>query len=335
MFGRKPSRAYIPSDSFIVEWWSRAFSLHNYVSPHWWLVKLIPTIRDSYRFVDAWVLGHFLGSIFLFLTTSAESLRWLEWAAVRYGGLIVIEGFLYEVDILVFSGYRAAKKRKWQRVLSHRRLVITALQNYVGIIVWFALFYRHWSSGFAALTSAPGASSAATGPWLTWLWLSFCTMTSFGDPPVAPTETWTLLLTLVQSVIGVFMALLVVVSFVRLLPEPGSKTRFEQEPPPYRPVYDPRAQKRQRTSRRNAIMSSVTKESLALAAAIGAFLMAALSLLLGYALLSGLTARAGRVAPLNCCVGVWLVIFGVVATVVAAAWLGFCSWRRKPSRRQN
>jgi hypothetical protein len=140
-----------------------------------------------------------------------------------------------------------------------------------------------------------------------------------------------MLLTLAQSAIGVFMALLIVVSFVRLLPEPGTKTPFEQAPPPY----DPEAQMDDCASRRSFWMSKISSEALALAAAIGAFFMAALSLLLGYGLLSAVATPTGRVAPVQCGVGVCLVSFGVVATLFAAAWLGVTSLRRQSSDRQE
>jgi len=285
-----PSRRYVSAGSFIVEWWSRLLDVSYYVSPHWWLRNLVPPIDRSYRFVDAWVIGHFLVSILLFVATAADRLWWLEWLGIRYGALIVVEGFFYEVDLLLFQGYRAAKERTWQRVLSHRRLVVTSLQNYVAIIFWFALFYRHWSTGF---TPSSDMASIPIHPWLTWLRLSLNTMTSFGQAPMVPTETWTILLTMAQTAIGVFMALLIVVSSVRLLPQPGSWTRFEQEPPPYHPIYDPGTTSEKCPSRRSPMKSSVTKESLAMAAAVGAFSLAGLSLLLGYFVLSSAVPCAG------------------------------------------
>jgi hypothetical protein len=334
MYDRRLHRPYVSTDSFIVEWCANALSLRRFISPHWWLVTLIPPLKGSYRFVDSWVLGHFLGSIFLFLTASTPSLGWLEWLAVGYGGIIVVEGFLYEVDLLMFGGYRKAREGQWHYVLGHRRLVATSLLNYVAIIFWFAIFYRHWAGGFAWIPQGPDSPAIPTDRFLAWLRLSFYTMTSFGDSPIGPSDMGTSLLTLAQSAIGVFMALLIIASFVRLLPEPGSRTRFEQEPPPYHPRYDPGAKTNRRRSRRSLVMSRISRESLALAAAIGAFLMAALSLLLGYSLLSGLTTRGG-VPPVSCCVGICLVIFGMVATVLAASWLGFTSWRETTPKRDQ
>lgn len=312
MSDRKPPRQYTSTDSFIVEWWSRILCLRQFISPHWWLVKLIPSLEGSYRFVDSWVLGHFLGSIFLFLATSAQTLRGIEWLAVRYGGFIVIEGFFYEVDLLLFGGYRKAKKGKWYRVLSHRRLVLTSLLKYVSMVFWFAIFYRHWASGFT--------TAVADQP-LTWLTLSFYTMTNFGASSIAPTQTWTALLTLAQSAIGVSMALLIVVSFVRLLPEPGSKTRFEQKPPPYRPVYDPGAKRDTLTSRRSSVMSSVTKESLALAAGVGAFALGGVSFVLSYLLLASVGAHTCCLTAPNCLGGGMFMLIGVGLTSYGLYWL--------------
>ena len=298
------------SDSFIVEWCSQILHLRRFISPHWWLRKLNPSLEDSYRFVDSWVFGHFLGSMFLFLATSAQSLRWLEWIAVGYGGIIVIEGFFYEVDLLMFGGYRKAKKGEWYYVLSHRRLVVTSLLNYVAIIFWFAMFYRHWTVGFRPIPP---------DRLLTWLRLSFHTMTSFGNSPVAPCDgnTWTILLTLAQSAIGVFMGLLIVVSFVRLLPEPGTRTPFEGKPPPY----DPEAEIDDSPSRRSFWMSKMSRESLTLAAAIGAFALSALSLFLGYSVLVSLAPGGGYVTHAQCAVGVLFVVFGMGMTIGATKWL--------------
>ena len=314
-------------NSFIVEWWSRIFRLPRFVSPHWWLRKTFPPIDRSYRFVDSWVLGHFLSSILLFLICPAPSLWWLEWIAVRYGGLLVIEAFFYEVNLLLFAGYRGAKKGSRQYVLSHRRLVVTSLQNYVAIIFWFAIFYRHWATGFTHILLTPDVPPLAPCRFLIWLQLSFHAMTSFGYSPVAPSETWTILLTLAQSAIGVFMALLILASFVRLLPRPGTKTRFEGRLD--HPIYDPGSGCDDRKLRRRFWMSSISRESMALAAAIGAFMMSGISLFLGYNLLAAPTPWPGYLAGVNCLAGTCFVLFGMVGTILAALWLVYNSWPTK------
>jgi hypothetical protein len=207
--------------SFIVEFWSRVFDLPKFVSPHWWIGQVSPSVQTSYRFVDAWVLGHFFASALLFVATATPPLQWLESIAVVYGGLMVTEALFYEINVLVFSAYRAAKNGRLQVVLSHRRLVITSLQNYATIIFWFALFYRHWQHLY---TVKP---SHGTDQLLTWLALSFKTMTGLGHVSVEPQTMWAHGLLFTQAAIGVSMALLIVVSFVRLLPKPGTRDFWE------------------------------------------------------------------------------------------------------------
>lgn len=207
--------------SFIVEFWSRVFELPQYVSPDRWIRRLFPRLKDSYRFVDAWVLGRFFGAILLYLATAPPSLRWLQSIAVLCGALMVIEALFYEADVLVFNGYRLAKEGRRQTVLSHRRLVITSLQNYAAIIVWFALFYRHWQDLYKVDPFYAGDRI------LTWLALSFKTMTGFGHVSVEAGTAWAGALLLAQAAIGVSMALLIVVGFVRLLPKPGTKNYWE------------------------------------------------------------------------------------------------------------
>jgi hypothetical protein len=207
--------------SFIVEFWSRVFHLPQYISPHWWIKRVFPGVEDSYKFVDTWVLGHFFGAILLYLTTASSHLRWLESIAVLYGGLMVVEALFYEMNLLVFAGYQAAKTGKPHRVLSHRRLVITSLQNYATMIFWFALFYRHWQNLYKVEPFYAGDQI------LTWLALSFKTMTGFGQVSVEAQTLSADALLLAQAAIGVSMALLIVVSFVRLLPKPGTRDYWE------------------------------------------------------------------------------------------------------------
>jgi hypothetical protein len=88
-------------------------------------------------------------------------------------------------------------------------------------------------------------------------------------------------------------------------------------------------------SRRSFWMSKISSEALALAAAIGGFFMATLTLLLGYGFLSAAATPTGPVAPVQCAVGVCLVSFGVFAALSSAAWLGVTSLRRQPSDRQE
>lgn len=180
-------------------------------------------------------MANFLGSVILFLICAVPGLRWLELICIGYGPFRVVEAFVYQINVLVFNPYRRAKRRVfggfrapkkpgWRPVLSLRRLVVMSLQNYAEIIFWFALFYRHWGSWFKPID----ALAIPLDPFLTWLNLSFATMTTFGYPSVSPARTCGIFLILAQSAIGVFMALLILAGFISLLPPHKTRDRSER-----------------------------------------------------------------------------------------------------------
>ena len=106
MFERKLARPYFAADSFIVEWWSRILDLPRYISPHWWLGRAVPSIRRSYGFVDSWVIGHFLGSIFLALVVTVFNILEVNpyWQNIIVGAILV---FIVSLD-----AYLVTKRKK-------------------------------------------------------------------------------------------------------------------------------------------------------------------------------------------------------------------------------
>ena len=73
--------------SFIVESWSKIFSILRWISPFQVVRILIPATKGSYGFVDGWVLGNLLFSIVLLSICSAPNLRYWEAIAVGYGAI--------------------------------------------------------------------------------------------------------------------------------------------------------------------------------------------------------------------------------------------------------
>ena len=312
--------------SFIVEFWSCVFQLPQYISPFWWIRQLFPRASDSYQFVDAWVLGRFFGAILLYLATATPPLQWLESIAVAYGGLMVVEALFYEADLLVFHGYRSAKKGELHSVLSHRRLVITSLQNYCAIIFWFALFYRHWDAWFAV------KGSHGVDRVVTWLALSFKTMTGLGHISVEATTLWADILLLAQAAIGVSMALLIVVSFVRLLPKPGTKAYWES------PRYWPHTRRviQPSTRERSGIVSEKKEPPYAIAAIIGSLTVGAINLGFAYQLFShgGMAALHGH-PPLGAwtCANAWpAVLFFVLGVALVGSGIGLAVYALRSHR---
>jgi len=207
--------------SFIVEIWSKVFIILRWISPFQIFRISIPAIKESYRFVDGWVLANLLLSIVLLLICSAPNLRWWEAIAIGYGGIRVFEVFIYQINMLLFDEYRAKKAGKTYALRGFRRLLILLLHNYVEIIFWFALFYRNL--GWAFETSKISLNS-----FLVPLNFSFVTMTTFSYSIIFPKETLGDILTLIQSVIGLFMALLILARFISLIPTPQTLDEFER-----------------------------------------------------------------------------------------------------------
>ena len=207
--------------SFVVELWSGIFSILRWISPFQVIRTLIPAIRGSHGFVDGWVLGNLQLSIVLLLMCSAPSLHWWEIIAICYGIIRVFEVFIYQINVLLFDEYRARKAGKTYALRGFRRLVILLLHNYAEIIFWFALFYRNLDWAFE--TGKINLNSFSVS-----LNFSFVTMTTFGYSTIFPKETLGYILTLTQSIIGLFMALLILARFISLIPAPQTMDEFER-----------------------------------------------------------------------------------------------------------
>jgi len=207
--------------SFIVEFWSKIFSGLGKISLFWALRRSIPATRESYRFVEGWVLGNLILSIVLLSICSAPNLHWWEIIAVSYGGIRVFEVFIYQINVLLFDEYRAKKAGKPYALKGFRRIVILLLHNYFEIIVWFALFYRNLDWTFET-------GGVVLNSFLTSLNFSFVRMTTFGYTAIYPMKTLGDVLIFIQSVIGLFMVLLILTRFISLIPKPKTLDEFEK-----------------------------------------------------------------------------------------------------------
>ena len=207
--------------SFIVEIWSIIFDGLRSISPFQMIRVLIPSIRGSYRFVDGWVLGNFILSIFLFFICSAPDLQWWESIAFGYGVIRIFEIFIYQINVLLFDEYRVKKAGGTYTLRGYRRIVILLLHNYIEIIFWFALFYRN--IGYLFETGGVDFNQIIVS-----LNFSFVTMTTFGNTVISPKDNLGISITFIQSIIGLVMALLILSRFISLIPTPGTSDEFEK-----------------------------------------------------------------------------------------------------------
>lgn len=208
--------------SFIVELWSKIFSILRWISFFQIIRKFVPAIKNQ-ALVEIWVLGNLLLSMVLLLVCSAPNLCWFKTIAIILGGIRVFEVFVYQINVLLFDEYRKRTVGETHALRSYRRLVILLLHNYVEIIFWFALFYRNMSWAFEA-------GGVDLDSFFMSLNFSFVTMTTFGHTNISPKGMLGDILVFSESAIGLFMALLILSRFISLLPPPETSDEFEQRP---------------------------------------------------------------------------------------------------------
>lgn len=134
--------------------------------------------------------------------------------------LVFIVGRFLEIIIwttwsLIFHGFYLPNEEKPGPLSGRRRIVILSLVDYLEFIFWFAFIYRLLASDFN-VTSLVEPINALS--------FSFVNMTGIGISPDVDLASVNFLavrfIPLIQSMIGVFMALTVFARVMNILPEP-------------------------------------------------------------------------------------------------------------------
>lgn len=213
-------------NSFIVEFWARIFFVLGKLSLFSLLRILIPSL-NSYRWIDAYVLGHtFLSLVALFIVGFCQN-SLIAWGLTIYGAVRVIEINIYQINVLLFDEYRAKRAGRQYVVRGYRRLVLLLLHNYAEIIFWFACSYIIFADHF---DHKWGHSTTVGG-----LYTSFIAMSTFGDFNVTPKHHIGATILLFQAASGLFMTLLSLARFIAILPQPETlderESRSFRSPP--------------------------------------------------------------------------------------------------------
>lgn len=207
--------------SFIVPAWARVFQVLGWVSFFWAIRKLLPRVTRSYAFVELWVLIWGALALASFLTVGwwHPAPRCLVLVVCIGGGLRVAEIVIYQINVVLLDEWRTNRvpKRPPYAVRSYRRLVILTLHNYVEILVWFAAFYVinaarfHTAHDGLSLVSLSGA-----------FYQSMLTMATLGYGDIYPlTGQWVAaFLVAAETLIGVFLAVVVLARVIALVPKP-------------------------------------------------------------------------------------------------------------------
>jgi hypothetical protein len=218
MAKNEKGRRAIPGHSFIVELWAKVFALLAKISLFHWVSKLGKPA--SYWFVDAWVLGHtLLAGLLIWLVPKLDT-SWFTTVAIAYGAARCFEMLVYHVNVLLFDEYRNRKAGKEYKVRGYRRLVLLLLHNFLELIFWFALFYRMMTAEMLPEPINPDSVSSSIN-------FSFVIMTSFGLPGMQPNTSFAQAVVLAESMIGLFLAVMILARFMGMLPSPQSKDPHE------------------------------------------------------------------------------------------------------------
>lgn len=124
---------------FILPFWNAIFGFLERLSIFYLVRKF--KVCKTYRFVELWVLGNLILSILFSHIAYNFQNRYLSYGILIYGLIRVFEVVIYQINVLIFHPYRAAKKGKKYFIKSPFRMVVLLLHNYIEIIFWFMSIY--------------------------------------------------------------------------------------------------------------------------------------------------------------------------------------------------
>jgi hypothetical protein len=155
--------------------------------------------------------------------------KWL----LLIGGARIIEIVVVLINVTFLDEYRTLyeriinknKEMKPYTLAGFRRLALLAVHNYFEVLFWFGAFYAAFAGAFCprggvVLESISGA-----------LYFSTVTMTTLGYGDITPLGTGApvgILLTCLQTLIGVLIAIIIFARVLSLVPRPVSQDKLEQ-----------------------------------------------------------------------------------------------------------
>lgn len=179
--------------------------------------------RNNYLFVENWVLGNVgLSILGLLISYFLGNPKWVIIIFITYGSLRVLEILFYQVNLSLFAGYKPSGSDNGSvyALKSYRRMVILLIHNFFEIICWFSYTYLYFIKSFKIENNLNNDTLQA-------IYMSFVTMTTFGQPNFEIYDKWSLLTISLEAFIGLIMTLLVLSRFIALLPHIKSKDPTE------------------------------------------------------------------------------------------------------------
>jgi len=125
--------------------------------------------------------------------------------------VVFFEIITYQINVLLFS----------KTLGGYRRLVILLINNALEISIWFAIFYRNFDylfkSKYIQLNSFLGS-----------IYYSLITMSTLGYGDIVPKNYYALYITIPQTLIGLFVAIVILARFISLIPKPATIDIYEK-----------------------------------------------------------------------------------------------------------
>ena len=162
----------------------------------------------------------------------------IHYIILGYGLMRVFEIFVYQVNVLLFDEYRAVVKKDQEpedvekdvdkqnnknknsyAVKSYRRMIVLLLHNFTEIIFWFAASYAILSNEFSF--------NIKQATIIEIIYTSFIKLTNFGSVSLDYKTPLGMRIIWFQSIVGMFMTVVVIARFIGLLPAPNSKDKNE------------------------------------------------------------------------------------------------------------
>jgi hypothetical protein len=207
--------------NFIVDLWASIFAILRRFSILYWVRQFFRSRYPSFPFIEVWVLGNMLFAAFCVTISGTGSTSLTQTLLVSYGAIRVFETIVDQINVLLFDEFRARKSGLPYALVGFRRIVILLLHSYLEMLLWFAMFYLTFDRSFAAgSTSLPRHAQAIA--------YSFYTLTTFGYAETVPVNPLGYFLVYSESIIGLFMALVILSRFLSLLPSPQSLDQWEK-----------------------------------------------------------------------------------------------------------
>lgn len=211
-------------DSWIVGFWAAIFAGLARISIFDAILRLGRGRYTTAGFVEAYVLANSLaGFALLAIVTHWTLPRFAALILLAYAAIRIFEIVVYQVNVLLFDEYRAARAGNAYAVHGYRRIVLLLIHNYFEIVCWFGVIYillYQWGH----LAVGPGLPDPN---FVSVFRESLLLMFSFTGERYATTGDTAVVVFSLHAAVGIFMTMLAFARFLALLPNPASKDPFE------------------------------------------------------------------------------------------------------------